>query len=247
MDNLFWWHRNGFFKKSAEAIGKKMGVVGNLVAHFIDCNCQETSIPGGGPAEGGANAARWDDDIQRAFYNGWKSIHGIKHQTIENAFGFCEDLHGPESVRENDLTLLGNSSINARFRDLQASADDDEQYLIFGDSAYIRLSHLETYYSQVPAFLTPFFVEWNKAMKHVRISIEWNYAVTSHLFRSVNAIEKLKLLSSSRVSKIYTVATLFRNFHTCFNGSQSSHYFGLAIPRDMVVKYIRGEDIEWDF
>jgi hypothetical protein len=52
---------------------------------MIDCNCEETSVPGGGPAESGANAARWDEDIQRAFYNGWKSIHGIKHQTVENA------------------------------------------------------------------------------------------------------------------------------------------------------------------
>ena len=109
------------------------------------------------------------------------------------------------------------------------------------------MSHLETYYKHVPALLTPFFVQWNKAMKHVRISIEWNYAVTSHLFRYVNNAEKLKLLKcADRVSKIYTVATLFRNFHAGFNGCQSSKYFGLVMPLDMVVKYIRGEDIEWD-
>ena len=32
------------------------------VSHFIDCNCL---------AEQGANAMRWTDEIQRAFYNGW--------------------------------------------------------------------------------------------------------------------------------------------------------------------------------
>ena len=38
------------------------------VAHFIDCNCLETSVAGGGPAESGTGAARWDDTIQRSFY-----------------------------------------------------------------------------------------------------------------------------------------------------------------------------------
>ena len=183
-------------------------------------------------------APRWDNDIQRAFYNGWKSIQGIEHQPVENAFGFCEDMYGPESVRENDLTLLRLSRINQRFADSQEDKDEDHQYLIFGDSAYIRLSHLETYYSNFPEDQRDFFVQWNKAMKHVRISIEWNYAVTASLFKYVICPEKLKLLQSSRVSKIYTVATLFRNFHVAIYGSQSSKYFHLAMPDNMLVAYI---------
>ena len=50
----------------------------NDVAFFIDCNCLATSRVGGGPTEDGANARRWHPDIQRAFYNGWKSVHGLK-------------------------------------------------------------------------------------------------------------------------------------------------------------------------
>ena len=50
-------------------------------AYMIDCKCLPTSVVGGGPAEDGANAARWDVEINRAFYNGWKSVHGLKHQT----------------------------------------------------------------------------------------------------------------------------------------------------------------------
>ena len=49
--------------------------------YFIDCKCSPTSVVGGGPAEDGVNAARWDVDVNRAFYNGWKSVHGLKHQT----------------------------------------------------------------------------------------------------------------------------------------------------------------------
>lgn len=92
----------------------------NSVSHFIDCNCLETSIPGGGPAENGANAARWDPMIQRAFYNGWKSIHGMKHQTVDNAFGMTEDICGPTSLRRNDLAVLRISDINGRFQTLRA-------------------------------------------------------------------------------------------------------------------------------
>ena len=52
-----------------------------LAGYLIDCKCSPTSVVGGGPAEDGVNAARWDVDVNRAFYNGWKSVHGLKHQT----------------------------------------------------------------------------------------------------------------------------------------------------------------------
>jgi hypothetical protein len=142
-DNLNWWQRCGFFTKSAEAIGRKMGIVNNMIAHFIDCNCLPTSHVGGGPAEEGANAARWDDDIQRSFYNGWKSIHGLKHQTVDNAFGFTVDMHGPASLRRNDLALLRTSNINERMAFVQM--ENLVQYFMFGDSAYHWQTHLRSY------------------------------------------------------------------------------------------------------
>ena len=98
---------------------------------------------------------------------------------------------------------------------------EEDQYCIFGDSAYMRLSHLETYYSYANPDMMQHVIAWNKAMKHVRISIEWNYMVTSHLFHYVGSPEKLQILKNSRVSKIYIVATLFRNFHGALYGNQS--------------------------
>jgi hypothetical protein len=89
--NMKWWYNNGFFASSAKAIGAKLDLeVGNLVSHFIDCNCLETERVGGGSAEAGANAARWDPHIQRAFYNGWKSMNGLKHQTVDDAY--CDSV-----------------------------------------------------------------------------------------------------------------------------------------------------------
>ena len=82
-DNVSWWHRNGFFENSRAAIFKRISSVLKSsgkpylaeedalgVGHFIDCNCLPCSVVGGGPAEDGANAMRWTDEVQRAFYNG---------------------------------------------------------------------------------------------------------------------------------------------------------------------------------
>jgi hypothetical protein len=64
-----------------------------------------------------------------------------------------------------------------------------------------------------------YFKKWNFKMKTVRISIEWNDGVTASLFTYVARSDKLKTLKSPQlVSKFYTVATLFRNFHVALYG-----------------------------
>jgi len=241
-DNLLWWLNSGYIEKSATAIGEHLNLpngVRNLFAFFIDCNCLETSRPGGGPTDQGANALRWSEAIQRAFYNGWKSIHGLKHQTLDTAFGMTADMIGPDSLRRNDITLLRQSNIVDRLRALCANLDID--YLIFGDSAYKTESHLRSYYKidenhnnqQQEAYK-----EWNFRMKSVRESIEWNYMVTGTLFKYTSNIQKLRIMESPVISKIYTVATLLRNFHVCLYGSITSKTFGIVIDDDMLEQYI---------
>jgi hypothetical protein len=50
---------------------------------FIDNTLNSTCRPGGGPACDGENAPRNDPDIQRAYYTGWKKMHGQKFQTVD--------------------------------------------------------------------------------------------------------------------------------------------------------------------
>ena len=238
-DNLQWWYRNGFFEESAEAMARKMELEEgnmNMIAHFIDCNCLETCRVGGGPADDGCNSARWDPMIQRAFYNGWKHHNGLKHQTVDNAHGFTVDMYGPTSLRKNDLTLLRLSNINDRMAEVQWQSD--HQYMIFGDSAYKRRSHITSYYVESDELIA----RWNRRMKRVRISIEWNYGSTASLFKYVCNKRKLKVLQSATVSKIYTVCTILRNLHVGLYGCQSSNYFDLDIPDDFVEKYLMQED-----
>ena len=249
-DNLAWWFKNNFFAESAAAIQQKMEEYGctmnfqNRVALFIDCNCLETDRVGGGPTEDGANASRWDPLIERAFYNGWKSNNGLKHQTVDIAHGFTVDMCGPASLRRNDLVLLRDSAINDRISLLQEKAP--EQFIIFGDTAYKRRSHITSYVIQNnDQDLQAFFVSWNRCMKEVRISIEWNYGCTVSLFKYLVTNQKLKVFESSTVSRIYTVATILRNCHIALYGCQSTNYYDISIPTDMLERYITQTDFEF--
>ena len=233
-DNISWWYNNGYMHQSRDAIRNKFG--GNeyfSTFAFIDCNCLDTSRPGGGPAGEGTDAARWHPLIQRAFYNGWKSVHGLKNQTVDTAFGMTMDIYGPYSLRKNDLKLLTYSRINARLREIQEGRPD--QLTLYGDSIYPRLSHLHSSWRNAPPGWKR---DENIGYTKVRISIEWNYAVTGNLFGYLCNHNKLKLLGSSIVSKIYTVATLLRNCHVALYGCETSNYFNVLIPPNFLEMYL---------
>jgi hypothetical protein len=226
-NNLEWWHINGFMRGSYELIQNKVNVAHDeYFALFIDCNCMETCTPGGGPKDDGIS--RWDPLIQQAFYNGWKSIHGLKHQTVDNAYGFTVDILGPESLRRNDLQLFHESDMNNRLYNMFSNSNS-VQYKMFGDSAYVSDTNISTYKKNV---------NWNTGMKKVRISIEWNYATTQALFAYVSSKTKLKLIGSEQVSKVYITATILKNFHCCFYGNQTLNYFSAQLPSNFFYHYI---------
>lgn len=259
-DNLAWWFRNGFVQRSGDAIWAKMISNGyprdgphNNIAFFIDCNCMPTQRVGGGPAEDGANAARWDENITRAFYNGWKSVNGLKHQTVDDAYGFTNALDGPTSLRRNDNALLRISDINDRMlRQQEEEGDDDElddddkykhHFVIFGDSAYRTQSHIKSYVKIDAQDPNAYYLrKWHSAMKKTRISIEWNYGTTGSLFKYFANHQKLKLLECNTVTKVYTVATLLRNCHAGLYGCQTSNYFNISAPSDFIEHYLSQTD-----
>jgi hypothetical protein len=47
--------------------------------------------------------------------DGSQSIHGLKHQTVDNAYGITEDIYGPTSLRSNYMHLSRDSAINDRY------------------------------------------------------------------------------------------------------------------------------------
>jgi len=242
-DNLSWWFDNGYFHESNRAIKAKLEALGLQfnnddecdVCTFLDCNCMETGRVGGGPRSDGPDADRWLDEVQRTFYNGWKSIHGLKHQTVDLAHGFTIDMFGPTSLRRSDLRLLSESNINARLAELMA--DLEQQLRAYGDSIYPHLSHV--YSSHRQQQLTDRQQQENRALKTVRVSIEWNYGAAAKLFGYLTKLEKLKVLDGTVCVRIYTVCIILKNCHIALYGGQSSNYFDIRIPDDMLEKYLR--------
>ena len=182
-------------------------------------------------------------------YNGWKSQHGVKDQTVDGASGHTWDLFGPLPIRQNDLYLLGESNILDRWlnivRELPRQNENIPEMKIFGDSAYKFRQHLFTYFSRQHNQQCSELL--NYALKAVRISIQWNYGHTVQLFKALGKIDKLRALSGKggNALKLYTVATLFRNFHVWLYGSQSSNYFDIQHenPEYLLEKYINRENI----
>ena len=231
--------------ESRNAITRRLHSLGwmghNTVGWFIDCNCMETSRVAGGPQCGGPNASRWVSNIQKAFYNGWKSIHGLKHQTVDSAHGFTIDMYGPTSLRRNDFRLFGLSRINARMATMQ---DEGEPVTGYGDSIYPH-SHVRSCWKAGAGggrALNEDEVDDNSCYKSVRTSIEWNYMNTANLFRYLKKLNKLKVMHGDVVIMVYVVCTILRNCHIALYGGISSQYFGLSLPHNMLERYMRLDD-----
>lgn len=102
------------------------------------------------------------------------------------------------------------------------------QWQTYGDSIYPLLANIMS------------GVQHSQFWKKLRCSIEWNYSVTSYnLFKYLSHFNKLRLLSSEKVTKVYTVGTFLRNCHVALYGCQSMEYFDLRLPVDMLERYTR--------
>ena len=82
---------------------------------FTDNTMNATCRPGGGPTRTGEDAPRNDPLIQRAWYNGWKKLHGMKWQTVDLPNGMNMHVWGPVSIRHNDIWTLEESCLLLSF------------------------------------------------------------------------------------------------------------------------------------
>jgi hypothetical protein len=228
-NNLEWWMKHA--ARFANSVQRKMEQLGygfpagvvNTVAWFIDCVQRRSCRPGGGP---GPFGSRNHNDIQRAFYNGWKKCWGLKFQTVDAPCGMTIDMFGPETLRHNDLYVLRESRINARLAAAQAGRP--VQYKMYGDDIYVILSHLIVSW---PPGGTPVQVRRNEVMKQLRIEIEWDYGHTAGILGYIDWRKNNKILAGgSNMAKVYIVGTFIRNCFVTLNGSLSAEYFQCQPP-----------------
>jgi hypothetical protein len=237
VNNLEWWKPK--FGESCEAIRRKLqnlnhenwrqyhqparlsNLNGQLisegfrVAYFIDDTMMAFSRPGGNMDEGPA-APRVPQDIQEAWYNGWKKLHGMKWQTVILANGMDLHVFGPLSVRRNDLTSLDKSDIEQKLRNMFAYGDI--KYIIFGDSAFMVSDMMATSESYP-----------GRGMSSVREIIEWSYKDVKQLWKYCDYKHVLQLRKQP-VGKIFFVCLLLRNAYVTLHGSQAGDYFTMLPP-----------------
>jgi hypothetical protein len=181
----------------AEAIRKKCRDLGCYfpedfcIFSFTDNTMNASCRPGGGPQRDGTNAPRNDPLIQRAFYNGWKKLHGIKFQTVDLPNGMNFMVWGPFSVRHNKLWALRHSELNQKISTCQN--ENDMQYSTYGDSAYVNLSlsHVWARHKYNPC--TERENLKIRVLSSFRECIEWDYGDVGRFSPSVDFKKILKI------------------------------------------------------
>jgi hypothetical protein len=224
-----WKYWRNHIPSMANAIRTKMedfGVhfdMGNQrIFSFIDCTIVASNRPGGGPAHAGVNALRYNNNIQRGFYSGFKKHHGTKFQTVESPIGICMHCFGPRRVKDSDLQLLNRSRITTTLNNLFAAWGID-QYVMYGDGIYPYRVNLIS--KHMGNNLTPRHIRENQCMKSLRVSNEWAYGVTANIFPYVKNRKSVKLLSHKNHSRIYKFATIMRNVVALLYGNIVQSHF----------------------
>ena len=72
-------------------------------------------------------------------------------------------------------------------------------------------------------------INFNKAMRSVRFSVEWLFGDIVEYFKFVDLKKPLKIALSS-VGKMYIVSALLRNALTCLHGNTTNNFFELDPP-----------------
>jgi hypothetical protein len=231
-DNIDFWVSS--FPQFSEKIREKLEADNCFfdelhIFGFIDNTVYATCAPGTGPTTPGPDSPRFHPYFQMAFYNGWKSIHGIKWQTVSLPNGMMLSIWGPVSVRHNDNFCLMHSNIQQKLVDAQTRLNLPIIYKVFGDSAYYADLCLRSYHRGDDNVLTDREKLENASMKKMRQSIEWDYGLVGNLWRKTDFKFGLRLREQP-VNEVVTFAMLMTNFWVTLNGSITSEYFNCIPP-----------------
>ena len=162
---------------------------------------------------------------QKVCYNGHKRVHALKFQSILTPNGLIANLYGPVQGNRHDAGILRDA---ATLNELSQFSFDrrGEPLCIYGDPAYPLNVHLQMGFK---APVNPAQQQFNAEMSAVRVAVEWGFGKVIELFKFIDFKKNLKL-HLSPVGKLYVVAVLLTNAHTCFYGSQVSDYFDEEAP-----------------
>ncbi|GFO47414.1 hypothetical protein PoB_007391900, partial [Plakobranchus ocellatus] len=168
---------------------------------------------------------------QKVVFSGHKRIHCLKFQGIMTPNGLFAHMFGPMEGRRHDAAMFHESGIMTTLEEtmIYMNRPDGTPLCLYGDPAYPLRPHAMKPF--MGARLTREQEAFNKDISSVRISVEWGFGKMSNLFAFVDFKKKKNLkLHLQPVGKIFLVATILANCHTCLYSSQTSEYFNLSPP-----------------
>jgi hypothetical protein len=173
--------------------------------------------------------------LQRKYYSGHTCDFGLKYQAIVTPDGIVSSLFGPYPGPWNDWSMLQDSKIQQRIRDVMGG---HRRLYLYGDSAY-SFSYGIWAPFQHPAgrrYLNPQHKRFNKRLASVRIAVEQAFGLTQNLWTRGAFPEGLQS-GSSPVAAYFITAILLTNCYTWMRGSQNSRRFQCTPPT--VEQYLR--------
>lgn len=164
------------------------------------------------------------DDIQRAFYSGYMSGHGMKVQVLSLPNGMFGSIYiGPMRVSDSGLLNMSNldTYLTKLFREKRMNMEGASNQLpaVYGDGIFPQLSTI------VARFSSPLYVQnmINLRMSSVRQSIEHLFAYHKNTFNLFTNPDRFRLLlSGDECSKIMFNSFFLLNCFTCLNETPNS-------------------------
>jgi len=163
---------------------------------------------------------------QRQVYNGHKRVHALKFQSVVTPDGLISHLTGPFIGRRHDARILRESGLHEQL--VQYAQDPSGVPMnLYGDPAYPLTRYILSPYKG--ANISVEEADFNKRMSSVRECVEWAFGKVLQYFAFMDYKKNQKVFLQP-IGRMYVVAALLANCHTCVYGSQTSIYFNCAPP-----------------
>lgn len=205
LQNLPWLNLQRF-RMYANAVHDKGSPINNCWA-FIDGTTRGICRP---------------SENQEAYYSGHKRHHCIKYQAVTCPDGIMVSLKGGYEGRKHDAGILRESQLYNQLEEC-ARFPNGEHFIIYGDKAYGIRELLMCPYPNRNG-ITAEQQEFNARMSQVRIAVEWGFGKVISEFAFLDFRKNQKLLLQE-VAKMYMVAVILTNCHSCLYGNQTAQAF----------------------
>jgi len=177
---------------------------------FVDGSNQRLSRPG---------------RYQHILYNGHKRCHCVKWQGIMLPNGIMPMPFGPINGRNNDAFMLRKSGLIRIMRRICRRLG--QAYCLYGDPAYPLSDWMSCPFKH--ARLNADEAHFNTQMSRTRIPNEWGFGKIKGNFAFLDFSKGMEPYKSD-IQRLWPVAVILTNCHTCCYGSQTGAHFKVKPP-----------------